>query len=345
MKVSEHTFGSINGQTVKAFLLKNNNGMEVGCINYGCTITKIVVPDKHGRLENVVLGYEALEEYVDQTAFFGCVIGRVAGRIGNAEFELDGKVYRLAKNEGGPHLHGGKAGFDKVVWEAQIEESPDDLKVIFTHESPDQTEGYPGHLNIKVTYHLNNDNELTISYRAVTDQKTIVNLTNHSYFNLSGNGQRDVLRHKLTLKSDRFLALNEMLLPTGERLDVANTPFDFRTGRHLEDGVASHYPQNQLAGGGYDHPFILSANHQEEIRLVDKESGRELIVETDEPCVVVYTANTTDERCRKKHMGVCLETQHHPDAVHHADFPAIILEKDEEYRTATAYRFAVIEGS
>ncbi|MCM3716384.1 galactose mutarotase [Alkalihalobacillus oceani] len=341
MKVSERIFGKINGQTVKAFLLKNDNGMEVGCINYGCTITKIVVPDKHGRLENVVIGYETLEKYLDQTAFFGCVIGRVAGRIGNAEFELDGIVHRLAKNEGEHHLHGGKTGFDKVVWEARTEENADELKVIFTHESPNQTEGYPGRVSIKVTYHVNNKNELMISYRAVTDQKTIVNLTNHSYFNLSGNGQRDVLQHKLTLKSDRFLPLNESLLPTGEKLDVANTPFDFRTGRRLQDGVTSHHPQNQLAGGGYDHPFILSANHQEEIRLVDEESGRELIVETDEPCVVVYTANTIEEDRWKKHMGVCLETQHHPDAVHHADFPSILLEKDEEYRTATTYRFAV----
>ncbi|MCM3761937.1 galactose mutarotase [Alkalihalobacillus oceani] len=340
MKVSERTFGTINGQTVKAFMLKNNNGMEVGCISYGCTITKIVVPDKHGRLENVVLGYETLEEYLDQAAFLGCVIGRVAGRIGNAEFELDGKVHRLAKNEGDHHLHGGKYGFDKVVWETETEESADELKVIFTHESHNQTEGYPGHLRVKVSYQLNNNNELTISYRAVTDQKTIVNLTNHSYFNLSGNGQRDVLQHKLTLKSDRFLPLNESLLPTGEKLDVANTPFDLRRGRRLEDGVTSHHPQNQLAGDGYDHPFILSANHQEEIRLVDEESGRELIVETDEPCVVVYTANTIGEDRWKKHMGVCLETQHHPDAVHHADFPSIVLEKDEEYRTATTYRFA-----
>lgn len=347
MNITEEIFGEVNGQVVKSFYMKNKNGMEVVCLNYGCIITEINVPDKEGNKENVVLGFDTMDEYVKHSPFFGCVVGRVAGRIAHSEFELDGVRYQLAKNEGENHLHGGEFGFDKQIWSATVEESSDEVKVAFTHESADGTEGYLGNLKVTVTYTLNNENELLISYYATTDQKTLINLTNHSYFNLTGNMKRDILDHELTVKSDRFLELNESLLPTGALMDVENTVFDFRDGRKLKDGILSEDPQNKLVGGGYDHPLQLSTNHQEEICLIDQSSGRKLMVETDEPCVVLYTSNMMTDSfdirgvTARKHLGVCLETQHHPDAIHHSHFPATILEKDKVYETMTKYRFSV----
>ncbi|ADU28835.1 aldose epimerase family protein [Evansella cellulosilytica] len=350
MKITEQLYGKLEGETVTSFLLKNDNGMEVTCINYGCIITEINVPDKSGTVENVVLGFDSLDEYITSSPFFGSAVGRVAGRIAGAQFELDGNTYHLLKNDGENNLHGGdngNAGFDKVVWKASTEEGPEEVKVTFTHESPDGAAGFPGNLKVKITYSLNNKNELVISYYATTDKKTLVNLTNHSYFNLSGNVKNDILSHELTLKSDQFVQLGDGAIPTGKLLDVANTPFDFREGKQFKDGVDSEHPQITLVGGGYDHPFILSENHNEEICLVDNESGRKLIVETDEPAVVLYTSNwmSDDLNMRgvtsKKHIGVCLETQHHPDAVHHEHFPTIVLNKDEEYRTETVFRFLV----
>ncbi|KHF39112.1 aldose epimerase family protein [Halalkalibacter okhensis] len=347
MHISEGIFGEIEGKEVKSFFLKNDHGMEVTCINYGCTITKILTPDHQGMIENVVLGFDTIEEYVNHSPYFGCVVGRVAGRIGQSEFELDKETYHLPKSEGENHLHGGNKGFDKVLWDAETEESTNEVKVTFIHESLDGDQGYPGNVKVMVTYLLNNDNELIISYHAVTDKKTLLNLTNHSYFNLSGDVKRDILGHELTVKSDQLIELSETLLPTGELIEVENTAFDFRKGRLLEDGVTSTHPQNQLVGGGYDHPLVLSANHQEEIRLVDQQSGRKLVVETDEPCVVLYTsnmmANTFGIRGvqARKHIGVCLETQHHPDAIHQPSFPSIVLDKGEKYNTTTKYRFSV----
>ncbi|GAE27373.1 aldose 1-epimerase [Halalkalibacter wakoensis JCM 9140] len=348
MEIREEVFGEVNGQDVKIFTLKNSSGMELSCINYGCTITKVLVPDQAGNFENVVLGFDSIEEYIHHSPFFGCVVGRVAGRIANSQFELDGITYDLPNNEGVNHLHGGDHGFDKVLWDGKIEKGTDEVKVIFTHKSTDGTAGYPGNVTVSITYTLNNDNEFNISYHATTDKKTLINLTNHSYFNLSGELKRDILDHELTLKSDHFLKLSDSLLPTGELVAVDQTAFDFRKGRKLIDGVQSDHQQNQLVGGGYDHPLVLSANREDEICLVDQQSGRKLTVETDEPTVVLYTSNMmgNDFEIRgvpaRKHIGVCLETQHHPDAIHHPSFPSIVLDENEEYRTSTTYRFSVM---
>ncbi|MDT8862779.1 galactose mutarotase [Alkalihalobacillus sp. MEB130] len=347
MKISKQVFGELDGQKVISFLMENDHGMEVTCLNYGCTITSIQVPDKEGSIENVVLGFDSLHEYISHSPFFGCIVGRVAGRVTNSTFELEGSTYHLPKNEGDNHLHGGNQGFDKVIWEAEIGESVDECKVIFSHLSRDGDAGYPGNVKVSVTYTLNNNNELLISYHATTDKRTIINLTNHSYFNLSGDVKRDILTHELTIKSDSFLELSDSLLPTGKLLQVEGTAFDFRGGRLLKDGVESDHQQNTLVGGGYDHPLVLTENRQEEICLIDHESGRQLIVETDEPAVVLYTSNmmTSDFEIRgvpaRKHLGVCLETQHHPDAIHHPTFPSIVLDKDQEYKTMTKYRFSV----
>jgi aldose 1-epimerase len=349
MKVYYGHFGQIDNKKIHWFTLVNDHGIEITAINYGCIITKIITPDKVGNYENIVLGYDTLAEYEKNHAFFGAVCGRVAGRIKEGAFKLDGQDYSLVKNDNGNHLHGGNKGFDKVVWDAEIIENDLEIGVEFSYVSPDGEEGYPGNLAIKVAYMLNNDNELSIHYSGHTDQKTLLNVTNHSYFNLSGNLKRDILSHSLKIKSDRFLELNEDLLPTGIFKDVENTPFDFREEKFIEAGVMSDHPQNLLAGNGYDHPFLLNRNHDNEIVLQDPESGRTLTIETDEVSVVVYSGNSisADGEIRgiqsRKHLGICLETQGLPDAIHHPHFPSIILDKGQRYNSITKYKFGITE--
>jgi aldose 1-epimerase len=349
MKVIQASFGQIDNQNVNSFTLINDHGIEITTINYGCIITKIITPDKHGNYENIVLGYDTLEEYLKNNSFFGAVCGRVAGRIKAGAFELDGQSYSLAKNDNGNHLHGGIKGFDKVLWDAVIIENKHEIGVQFLYISPDGDEGYPGQLALKVTYTLNNHNELSIHYSGQSNQKTLLNVTNHSYFNLSGNLKRDILNHSLKIKSERFLELNNELLPTGRFLDVENTPFDFNDGRLIKSAATSTDPQNILAGNGYDHPFLLNKNEDSEIVLKDSESGRILTIETDEVSVVVYSGNSISPEGEirgvpsRKHLGICLETQGLPDAIHHSHFPSCILDKDEEYTSVTKYRFGVTE--
>lgn len=345
MRVVQEKFAELNGQTVTAYKMVNDHGMEVSSIDYGCIITEILAPDREGTFENVVLGFDTLEEYQQHSPYFGAVIGRHAGRIANAEFALDGKTYQLEKNDNGNHLHGGLKGFDKVIWDTTIREEKNAISLEFTYVSVDGEEGYPGNLQMKVTYTLNNDNELQIAYEGVSDQRTVVNVTNHSYFNLSGNLKRDIQDHTVTIKSDRFLELNEELIPTGEMLPVENTLFDFRTGRNIKEGVVSSNIQNVLAGNGYDHPFLLAENHNKEISLHDEESGRGLVIETDQPAVVLYvgTQIPDDFTVRgvksRKYLGLCLETQGLPDSLNHPHFPTAILEKDELYQSVTTYKF------
>lgn len=344
MTVEIKKFGELDGKSVYAFHLKNKNGMELTCIEYGCIITTIKVPDKNGTFENVVLGFDDLEEYQKHSPYFGAVIGRVAGRIANGTFELDGKTYSLAQNNKNNHLHGGRKGFDKVIWKGTVIENQSSVE--FFYISPDGEEGYPGTLELKVTYTLNDQNELVIDYYGVSDQKTIVNMTNHTYFNLSGDLKRDILEHELTLKSDQFLSLNEGLIPTGELTNVEDTVFDFQAGRKVKEGISSSHEQNILAGNGYDHPFLLNKNGDQEIILVDEESGRKLVIETDEPSVVFYSGNQMNPRFNirgvqaGKYLGLCLETQGLPDAINHPQFPSIVLEKGEEYRRKTTYSFS-----
>lgn len=347
MKIIQEEFGQINDQMVNAYTLVNDKGMELTCINYGCIITKISTPDKDGNYENIVLGYDSLAEYVKGSYFFGTVVGRVAGRIKGGSFDLDGKTYTLAKNENNNHLHGGNRGFDKVIWDASIHENDQEISVEFSYLSPNGEEGYPGNVSIKVTYTLNNDNELTIHYSGISDAKTLLNMTNHSYFNLSGNIKSDILNHSLQIKSDKFLELNNELLPTGDLLDVKGTPFDFTSEQLIQTGVESQHPQNVLAGHGFDHPFLLSSNHDQEIILRDSESGRTLVIETDEPGVVIYSGNQMKSEGEiygvpsRKYLGICLETQGLPDAIHHPNFPSWVLEKDQEHTSVTKYKFSV----
>lgn len=348
MKIFQKEFAQYDHQAIHAITLVNHHGLEVTCLNYGCIITKIMTPDRNGKLENIVLGFEKFEDYLTHSPYFGAVVGRVAGRIKDGEFELDENLYTLAKNNHNHHLHGGLKGFSDVIWDFEIIDNGECIGVQFTYLSPDGEEGYPGNLEVIVTYTLNNQNEFKISYDGKSDKKTVVNLTNHSYFNLSGNLSRDILNHQLTLKSNQFLELTPDLIPTGTILDVGGTAFDFQNGRKIKDGVAANHPQNKIAGAGYDHPFLLTTNHDKEIMLTDEESGRKLIIETDEKAVVVYTSTQLEGDFEiygvkaRKYLGVCLETQGLPDSIHHPHFPSCVLDKDQEYRTSTTYTFCLV---
>ncbi|PLT29702.1 aldose epimerase family protein [Peribacillus deserti] len=346
MRILDEKFAEHNGQPVTAYTLINDQGMEVTAIDYGCIITKILVPDREGRMENVVLGFDTLEDYYQHSPYFGAVVGRHAGRIANAEFTLDGNTYQLEKNNNGNHLHGGLQGFDKVIWDTEVKEETDSIRIEFTYLARDGEEGYPGNLHMKVVYELNNQNEFKISYEGVSDKKTVVNVTNHTYFNLSGDLKEDILHHTLMLKSSRFLELDEELIPTGELLSVDSTPFDFRSGRKIKDGKESAHPQNILAGNGYDHPFLLDEQQNKEIHLFDEESGRSLVIETSEPAVVLYTSNQLEAgfsirgTASREYLGICLETQGLPDSLNHPQFPSAILDKDEVYTSQTVYKFS-----
>ncbi|RBP96706.1 aldose 1-epimerase [Cytobacillus firmus] len=345
MNITESIFGEWNGHKIKSYTISNDHGMKVSCIEYGGIITGISVPDSKGNIENVVMGFDTLEEYINHSPFFGAIIGRVAGRIAGSAFTLDGTAYQLQKNDGEHHLHGGAGGFHHVIWDSDAEKGMNEANIRFSYVSPDGEGGYPGTLEVTVNYTLNNENELVISYEAISDEKTIINLTNHTYFNLSGDLKRDILEHEVTMQSDQFLELDETLIPTGEFIHVENTPFDFRAGKKIKEGVKSVHHQNILAGGGYDHPFLLNTG---EMTVVDSASGRKLTVETDRPSVVLYTANMLGNDFQikgvqsKRHLGLCLETQCPPDAIHHENFPSIVLEKNEVFKTKTSFKFLVV---
>lgn len=338
MEFTETIFGTLNGKKVKAYTLKSAGGAELTCIEYGCTITKINVPDQNGNMENIVLGFDTLEEYIDHSPYFGCVVGRSAGRIKNAAFEIEGVTYNFAKNDGENNLHGGPGGFHQVIWDSAVEKTENEVKITFSYMSPDGEEGFPGNLDVNITYSFNDQNELLITYKAESDQKTIVNLTNHSYFNLSGNLKRTVLDHVLTMPSDRFLELDDALLPTGREIPVDGTVFDFRKGRSVSEGIESGDPQTIIVGGGFDHPFLLNPNGK--IDLVDHVSGRKLEIETEEPAVVFYSGNMLPDDFSirgvrsQKHLGLCLETQKPPGMM-----DALFLEKGQVYLSKTKYRF------
>ncbi|CRK81305.1 aldose epimerase family protein [Neobacillus massiliamazoniensis] len=348
MRITHEPFGEWDGQLVTAYTMVNDHGMSVTSLDYGCIITSVLTPDKNGKIENIVLGFDTIEEYREHSPYFGAVVGRVAGRIKNAEFELDQKTYQLAANDNSNHLHGGVQGFDKVIWKTEMVKHEDWVRLEFTYLSKDGEEGYPGNLQTKVTYTLTNENELQIAYRGESDKRTLLNVTNHSYFNLSGNVKRDILGHQLTLKSSSFVELGDDLIPTGQILPVENTPFDFQSGRKIKDGATSEHSQNILVGNGYDHPFLLTENNRNEIILVDDESGRMLTVETVQPAVVLYTANQLGDHFSmrgvqsRNYLGLCLETQGVPDSIHHPHFPPSILEKGELYQSTTKYKFSVV---
>ena len=349
MTVQQQVFGNSGGQPVTLYTIKNGQGFQVSCINYGCIITEILAPDKTGQPEDVVLGFDSLAEYERDVHYLGAVAGRFAGRIKDGAADIAGARHQLGRNANGHHLHGGAGGFHSVVWNAAPFEEPVGAGVDFTYMSPDGEEGYPGNLEMKVRYMVKqNRNELIISYSGTSDQPTLLNPTNHAYFNLSGNLKRDVLDHHLQLPSDEFLELGADLLPTGTLLPVAGTVFDLRDGNKIRHAAVSDHPQTRLAGHGYDHPFVLRQAAGNAILLADEESGRTLSVATTEPVVVLYTGNglggpySLRGTPARNYLGLCLETQKLPDSPRHKNFGSSVLEAGQRYHSETIFSFGVL---
>lgn len=320
--------------------MKNDN-IEVVVSNFGCTIVKVLMKDKDGNIDDVVLGYDDFSSYSTLDAYLGALVGRIANRIKRGKFSLNDKEYTLAVNNGPNHLHGGIKGFSYQVFDYEIK---DENTIEFHYISKDGEEGYPGTLDFKAIYTLNDDT-LNVHYLASCDQDTIINITNHSYFNLSGK-KENIYNHKLTLKADKFACVDNDGLPTGEFRNVEGTPFDFNAGALIGDRVEVDYDQ-LIAGAGFDHPFIFSASENQAI-LEHKESGRRLTVTTTLPGVQIYTANYLDGRLGKygqhyyKRDAVCIETQNLPDAIHLEEEPTTILKKGQIYDETTSYKFEVI---
>ena len=348
MKIIKESFGKLkSGEEVIKYSLINNNEFKVNILNYGGIITEIMAPDKEGNFENVVLGFDNIRDYEEKSPYFGGIIGRNAGRISNAKFMLDGQEYILAKNDGENSLHGGIRGFDKLVWDTKYITENDFIGVEMSYLSHDGEEGFPGNLDVKITYLINNNNELEIKYSAVSNKKTIINLTNHSYFNLSGYLKDDILDHKLTINADKVVYVNEKILPSGKIVNVKNTVFDFTKVKGVGKDIDRQVQQLNNCGG-YDHPFVLNIDGEFSTKLEDEKSGRILEMKTDRPIVVFYTGNTLGEelilsRNRKctKHLGLCLETQDYPDSINQHNFPKTIYNPGEKYKAYTKYKFYI----
>lgn len=348
-RVTRREFGRLaDGTPVAKFTLKNRAGIEVAAITYGGIITSVRVPDRRGVFADVVLGYDTLEAYERRNPFFGALVGRFANRLAHGTFTLDGREYALATNNGPNHLHGGVRGFDKVVWTPTASEA--DGSVTLERTSPDGEEGYPGTLDVRVTYTLTDANELIVAYRAVTDRATIVNLTQHSYFNLAGEGAGDILGHVLAIDADRYTPVDRTQIPTGELSSVAGTPFDFREPTPIGERIADAHAQ-LVPGGGYDQNFVLNRRApglEHAARVVEPRSGRTLDVATTQPGLQFYSGNRLDEsfigkggRAYPQRAGLCLETQHFPDTPHHSAFPPVVLRPGSAYSETTVFTFGV----
>ena len=335
-------FGQLpDGTAVDLYTLVNVHGVVAKVTNYGTIITELQVPDRGGKSGDVVLGFDNLEQYLQGHPYLGCTVGRVANRIAKGRFTLDGKTYGLAVNNGPDHLHGGLKGFDKIVWKAAPKPG---AAVEFTYTSPDGEEGYPGTLAVAVTMTLTDANELRLEYRATTDKPTPVNLTNHSYFNLLGEG--DVLDHELLIAADYYTPSDSTSIPTGEIKPVKGTPMDFTR----PQAVGARFSQLQTIPVGYDHNYVLNSGGKAlalAARVYDAKSGRLMEVHTTEPGVQLYTANYFDGSLTgkrgviyKQHAGLCLETQHYPDSVNQPGFPSIILRPGQTYRQTTLFKFS-----
>ncbi|CQR46062.1 Aldose 1-epimerase precursor [Paraliobacillus sp. PM-2] len=340
---------TVAGQNWTEYTFNNDQGMSVSCLNYGGIITNITVPDRNGKMENVVLSYADYEDYLDNPNFFGALVGRVAGRIESASFTVDGKTYTLPANEGNHHLHGGKTGFNQIIWDTTPFKTDKQVGINLSHVFPDGEGGYPGELEVTVTYALTNENDFKITYQAKSDQNTILATTNHSYFNLSGDLKKDILHHEVQMDASQFVELDHELIPTGKILSVDDTVFDFRKAHPIIDGVHSVDQQNLVASNGFDHYFIFDHHTKPNVIVTDQESGRKLEMETNQPGMVMYTSNGLDEtfklkeRDSTKYLGLCLETQASPASLKHDGFPSIFLDKDEVYHKTTTFSFRTMD--
>ncbi|MEM9823609.1 MAG: aldose epimerase family protein [Bacteroidota bacterium] len=348
--IQKTVFGQLtDGREAHLYTLSNRQGMQARISNYGGILVALLVPDEKGEPADVVLGFDQLASYEKPHPSFGTTVGRYANRIAKGQFTLNGKSHQLALNNGANHLHGGLLGFDKKLWTAQTEEDDKEQRLILEYLSVDGEEQYPGNLKVKVTYALNEANELSIHYEATTDQSTVVNFTHHSYFNLAGQNQGNILDHQLQVLADSTTEVGSGLIPTGRLTEVNDTPFDFRKATAIGARIQEENEQLKL-GNGYDHNWVIR-DWDQSLRLAatlfDPNSGRYMEVQTTEPGIQVYTANWLSDELKGKgdqpfqpYQGICLETQHYPDSPNHPHFPTTALHPGETYRQTTVYRFS-----
>lgn len=349
VSMEKKDFGVAGSTPVHLYTLKNANGMEISVTNYGGILTSVKVPDASGAFADVVLGFDSLDGYLGRHPYLGAIIGRYSNRIANGRFTLNGKEYVLATNNGPNALHGGLEGFDKKVWQAEEVTTSNGPGLRLTYVSPDGEEGYPGTLTVNVTYSLSNENQIQIDYRATTDTDTVLNLTNHSYFNLKGAGNGTILDHEVLINADRFTPVDAGLIPTGEFRSVEGTPFDFRAATAIGERIDADEEQIKL-GGGYDHNYILngsSGSLRLAARVKEPSSGRVMEVLTDQPGMQFYTGNFLDGSvigkggiAYEKRFGFCMETQHYPNSPNRDVFPSTVLKAGDTFTTTTIYRFS-----
>jgi aldose 1-epimerase len=334
---------TLDGQPVDLCVLTNGRGMIVKIMTYGATVTELHAPDRNGVVRDIVLGFDELAGHLGRHPYFGAVVGRVANRIARGRFTLDGREYILATNDGPNHLHGGLKGFDKVLWQGEPVQTNDGMGVRFSYLSHDGEEGYPGNLSVTVTYILTEANELRLDYTATSDKPTPVNLTNHSYFNLTSADHSNILGHELLIAADHFTPVNQALIPTGDIKPVKDTPLDFRTSTPIGARISE-------LQSGYDHNFVLNTRGQRlalAARVYEPLTGRQMEVVTNAPGIQFYSGNFLDSSivgkrkvAYEKHQGFCLEAQHFPDSVNHANFPSVILRPGEIYTQTTIHSFS-----
>ena len=344
MSIDAESFGQTpDGQEIKLYTLTNTNGLRARITNYGAILVSLEVPDRDNKLADITLGFDTLDGYITRHPYFGATVGRYANRIGGAKFKLNDVEYKLAANNGPNHLHGGTKGFDKVVWTVEEERAETDKALVkLSYLSKDGEEGYPGNLACTVTYTLTKDDELKISYEAETDKTTILNLTNHSYWNLAGQGDGDILGHELMLNADKYTPVDEGLIPTGEIKSVKDSPMDFTRPMTIGSRIGQ-------VGSGYDHNYVLNSGGGRLAlcaRVYEPTSGRVMEIYTTEPGVQFYTGNFLDGsitgkagKVYKKHYGFCLETQHFPDSPNKPQFPPVVLNPEQKYTTVTVHKF------
>jgi len=350
LEVTKDASATIDGKSVDIYTLRNGHGMEVRAMSYGGIILSLRTPDKNGKFDDVVLGFDDPDQYTTNTPHFGGIIGRYANRIANGTFTLDGTKYTLPKNNGPNTLHGGFVGFDKQFWSSEPFEHHDGVGVVFKYLSKDGENGFPGNLHVMVTYTLTEKNELIFDYEATTDKATPINLTQHTYFNLEGEGHGDVLGHVLTLNADHFTPTDDALIPTGEIRSVQGTPLDFSKPVALGARINDKY-EPLVVANGYDHNFVINRSGNKltfAARVFEPTSGRVLEVYTTEPAIQVYSGNFLDGTLIGKHGhvyqrrdGLALETEHYPDSPNHPQFPSTILRPGQTFHSRTIYQFSV----
>jgi aldose 1-epimerase len=337
-----------DGQLAELITLRSPSGVEMTVLTYGGIIMTLKTPDRSGALDDIVLGFDKLESYIKESPYFGCLIGRYGNRIAKGKFTLDGTPYTLATNNGPNHLHGGIRGWDKVIWAADQFQNATSVGVILTYTSKDGEEGYPGTVKAKVTYTLTDMGQLVVDYHATTDKATVINLTQHSYFNLAGSKANDILGHELMLNAPQYTPVDATLIPTGEIASVEGTPLDFRTSTKIGARINDAHPQMKF-GEGYDHNFVLARTGPglvDAAKVVEPVTGRTMAISTTEPGIQFYSGNFLKGDLKGKggrvyphRSGFCLETQHYPDSPNHANFPSTVLRPGEEYKSQTVFTF------